>query len=82
MEIVISVSEAELEEFPEEEAPESSGQQEQVWQDIACTRYCKKFIIHQCFTHPRVAGEDKKGQNSLSVEVYSRRRIKPKASEL
>ena len=29
MEIVISVSEAELEEFPEEEAPESSGQQEQ-----------------------------------------------------
>ena len=29
MEIVISVSEAELEEFPEEEAPEASGQQEQ-----------------------------------------------------
>ena len=29
MEIVISVSEAELEEFPEEEAHESSGQQEQ-----------------------------------------------------
>ena len=29
MEIVISVSEAELEEFPEEEAPESLGQQEQ-----------------------------------------------------
>ena len=29
MEIVISVSEAELEEFPEEEIPESSGQQEQ-----------------------------------------------------
>ena len=29
MEIVISVSEAELEEFLEEEAPESSGQQEQ-----------------------------------------------------
>ena len=29
MEIVISVSEAELEEFPEEKAPESSGQQEQ-----------------------------------------------------
>ena len=29
MEIVISVSEAELEEFREEEAPESSGQQEQ-----------------------------------------------------
>ena len=29
MEIVISVSEAELEEFPEEEVPESSGQQEQ-----------------------------------------------------
>ena len=29
MEIVISVSEAELEEFPEEEAPESSGQQKQ-----------------------------------------------------
>ena len=29
MEIVISVSEAELEEFPKEEAPESSGQQEQ-----------------------------------------------------
>ena len=29
MEIVISVSEAELEEFPEEEASESSGQQEQ-----------------------------------------------------
>ena len=29
MEIVISVSEAELEEFPEEEAPESSGKQEQ-----------------------------------------------------
>ena len=29
MEIVISVSEAELEEFPEEEIPESLGQQEQ-----------------------------------------------------
>ena len=29
MEIVISVPEAELEEFPEEEIPESSGQQEQ-----------------------------------------------------
>ena len=29
MEIVISVSKAELEEFPEEEIPESSGQQEQ-----------------------------------------------------
>ena len=29
MEIVISVSGAELEEFPEEEIPESSGQQEQ-----------------------------------------------------
>ena len=29
MEIVISVSEAELEDFPEEEAPESSGPQEQ-----------------------------------------------------
>ena len=29
MEIMISVSEAELEEFPEEEIPESSGQQEQ-----------------------------------------------------
>ena len=28
MDIVISVSEAELEEFPEEEIPESSGQQE------------------------------------------------------
>ena len=29
MEMVISVSEAELEEFPEKEIPESSGQQEQ-----------------------------------------------------
>ena len=29
MEIVISVSKAELEEFPEEEAPELSGRQEQ-----------------------------------------------------
>ena len=29
MEVVISVSETELEEFPEEEIPESSGQQEQ-----------------------------------------------------
>ena len=29
MEMVISVTEAELEEFPEEEAPESSGPQEQ-----------------------------------------------------
>ena len=43
MEIVISVSEAELEEFPEE-APESTGQQEQS-RDILCTRYCKMFII-------------------------------------
>ena len=68
MEIVISVSEAELEEFPEEEAPESSGA---VWQDIAYTRYCKKLIIHRHFTHPGVVGKDKKGQNSLSVGVYS-----------
>ena len=41
MEIVISVSEAELEEFPEE-APESTGT---IQRDILCTRYCKMFII-------------------------------------
>ena len=46
MELVISVSEAELEEFPEEEAPESSGQQEQSGKTSLYTRYCKKLIIH------------------------------------
>ena len=70
MEIVISVSEAELEEFPEEKAPviRTTGA---VWKDIAYTRYCKKLIIHQHVTHPGVVGKDKKGQSSLPTEVYS-----------
>ena len=40
MEIVISVSEAELEEFPEE-APESSGQLEQSGETSHTQGYCK-----------------------------------------
>ena len=71
MEIVISVSEAELEEFPEEEAPESSGKQEQSDKTSPIQGTVKKLIIHRHFTHPGVVGEDKKGHNSLSVEVYS-----------
>ena len=72
MELVTSVSEAELEEFPEEEeAPETSEKTGTVRQDIAYMRYCKKLIIHRYLTHPGVVGEDTKGQNSLSVEAYS-----------
>ena len=47
MEIVISVSEAELEEFPEEEEiPESLGQQEQSGKTSHIPEYCRKFVIH------------------------------------
>ena len=45
MEIVISVSEAELEEFPEEEIPVIRTIRA-IQQDIAHTRYCRKFVIH------------------------------------
>ena len=44
MEIVISVSEAELEEFPEEEAPESSGQQEQSGKTSPIQGTVKSFL--------------------------------------
>ena len=45
MEIVISVSEAELEEFPEEEAPESLGKQEQSGKTSPIQGTVKSFPI-------------------------------------
>ena len=44
MEIVISVSEAELEKFPEEESPESSGQQEQSGKTLPVQGTVKSFL--------------------------------------
>ena len=70
MEIVISVSEAELEEFPEEEIPVIRTTRA-IQQDITYTRYCKKVIIHRHFTYSGVVGKDKKGQNSSFVKAYS-----------
>ena len=71
MEIVISVSEAELEEFPEEEAPETSGKQEQSGKTSPTQGTVKSLLSIDTSPPPGVVGEDTKGQNSLSVEVYS-----------
>ena len=71
MEIVISVSEAELEEFPEEEAPESSEQQEQPGKTSPIQGTVKSLLSIDTSPIPGVVGKDKKRQNSLSAEVYS-----------
>ena len=71
MEVVISVSEAELEEFPEEEASESSRLQEQSGKTSPIQGTVKSLLSIDTLPPPRIVGEDKKGQNSLSVEVYS-----------
>ena len=62
MEMVISVSEAELEEFPEEEIPESSGQQEQSSGTLH-TPGTVKSLLSIDTSYLGVVGKDKKGQN-------------------
>ena len=71
MEIAISVSEAELEEFPEEEAPESSGQQEQSGKTSPIQGTVKSLLSIDTSPTPELLEKIKKEQNSLSVEVYS-----------
>ena len=71
MEIVISVSEAELEEFPEEEAPESSGQQEQSGRTSPTQGPVKSLLSIDTSPTPELFEKDKKGWNSSSVGAYS-----------
>ena len=70
MEIVISVSEAELEEFPEEEAPESSGQQERSGKTSSIQSTVKSLLSIDTSPTPELLKKNKKRQNSLFVEVY------------
>ena len=74
MEIVISVSEAELEEFPEE-APESSRQQEQSG-DTSHTGTVESLLSINTSPTPELLEKIKREQNSLFVRGYSSRRIR------
>ena len=56
MEIVISVSEAELEEFPEE-APESSGQQEQSSETLHAQGTVKSLLSIDTLPTPELLGK-------------------------
>ena len=62
MEIVISVSEAELEEFPEEEAPESSGQQEQSGKTSPIQGTVKSLLSINTSPTPELLEKIKKGR--------------------
>ena len=62
MEIVISVSEAELEEFPEEEAPESSGQQEQSGKTLPIQGTVKSLLSIDTSPTPELLEKIKRGQ--------------------
>ena len=71
MEIVISVSEAELEEFPEEEIPESSGQKEQSGKTSHTQGTVKSLLSIDTAPTPELLEKKKKGQNSSFVKAYS-----------
>ena len=62
MEIVISVSEAELEEFPEEEAPESSGQQEQYGKTLPVQGTVKSLLSIDASPTPELLVKIKRGR--------------------
>ena len=62
MEIVISVSEAELEEFPEEEIPESSGQQEQSGETSHTQGTVKSLLSINTSPTPELLEEIKRGR--------------------
>ena len=62
MEIVISVSEAELEEFPEEKAPESSGQQEQPGKTSPIQGTVKSFLCINTSPTPELLEKVKRGR--------------------
>ena len=62
MEIVISVSEAELEEFPEEEAPESSGQQEQSGKTLPIQGTVKSLLSIDTSPTPELLEKIKRGR--------------------
>ena len=62
MEIVISVSEAELEEFPEEEAPESSGQQEQSGKTSPIQGTVKSLLSIDTSPSPELLEKIKRGR--------------------
>ena len=62
MEIVISVSEAELEEFPEEEAPESSGQQEQSGKTSPTQGVVKSLLSIDTSPTPELLEKIKRGR--------------------
>ena len=62
MEIVISVSEAELEEFPEEEIPESSGQQEQSGKTSHTQGTVKSLLSIDTTPNPELLEKIKRGR--------------------
>ena len=62
MEVVISVSEAELEEFPEEEAPESSGQQEQSGKTSLIQGTVKSLLSINASPTPELLEKIKRGR--------------------
>ena len=62
MEIVISVSEAELEEFPEEEAPGSSGQQEQSGKTSPVQGTVKSLLSIDASPTPELLEKIKRGR--------------------
>ena len=62
MEIVISVPEAELEEFPEEEAPESSGKQEQSGKTSSIQGTVKSLLSINTSPTPELLEKIKRGR--------------------
>ena len=62
METVISVSEAELEEFPEEEAPESSGQQKQFGKTSPIQGTVKSLLSIDASPTPELLEKIKRGR--------------------
>ena len=62
MEIVISVFEAELEEFPEEEIPESSGQQEQSSETLPIQGTVKSLLFIDTSPTPELLEKIKRGR--------------------
>ena len=73
MEIVLSVSEAELEEFPEEETPESSGQQEQSGKTSHTQGTVKSLLYIDTSPTLELLEKIKKGQNSSFVKATPER---------
>ena len=62
IEIVISVSEADLEEFPEEEIPESSGQQEQFSKTSHIPGTVKRLLSIDTSPTPELLEKIKRGR--------------------